>query len=80
MLKIGDKLICKKACIRGGSDRCKLTKVDSTYIVNQVKYDMFSVKIDNDGGVAIFLSSEEKQWFYTLSELRKEKINKLNRV
>ena len=87
MLKVGDKLLCKKSdslrCKRGKSDKVYLGKVkDKYYIITDIVNNR--IYFDDD---YYYLNSLSTNWFkyiwdyfYTPQELRKMKLEKLRHV
>ena len=78
-MKIGDILICHNPCIMNCS-RNKTTTINITYIIEGLGIDnSFHIK-DDLGLKHNFSHSYYKKWFYSLNDVRYQKLKKLNKI
>lgn len=86
-MKVGDRLYCK--CVTNGHYwiRCDF-EVGNSYVITKIDYDVIYIncvrfyiwinknRVPDSNGEAIWLYSN---WFYTNQEVRKMKLEKLNK-
>ena len=78
IMKVGDKLICHNECVINKA----ITTIGRTYIITKVDKNIYGdvlvFYILNDNGDKWgFTVDKYKKWFITLSDFRKQKLEKL---
>ena len=80
MLKVGDKLVCKtELTCRTYNESSMFIKTGHVYTLTYVSHDLYSVIADNNQPFT-FASYKYGWWFISLSDLRKQKLERINDV
>ena len=77
-MKIGNKILCKKDCIVGGSGRTSITK--GKYYTVIILSDTYFVVKDNYNERHRFTFKNSDNWFATIKEMRKLKLEKIKKI